>query len=381
MLTPVDIQQKKFHAGLGYDKKDVNSFFESVAESYEELYRSNAELKEQIISLTDELQNYKSKEDALQKSMMLAEKDSEDTKSRATREAKNIELDAKNKAKLIIGDAEDRLEEIEQEMASLETQYAAYKSNFASLLKMHFEFLEENDFDVDAHIDPSAMSLLTGAAPKNQGQGQAAFGEFSGDPQMRDPSLGGLGSGISTAMMGDDMKTSSSAMYGTNLSANDGFVDPFNPDKEQVGRYNPYDGRDTEKKASEKKKTTKSQTTQKKATSAKVDETKKAETKTEPVSQEKAEEKVAPQAEAKPETKAETTAEPKTEPKAEPKSDPIPEIKTEASARPEPEIINLSEDDDEDTLVGDVDLVETALLGDGETDENLDDFGFEYVEE
>ena len=30
MLTPVDIQQKKFHVGLGYDKKDVNTFFDSV---------------------------------------------------------------------------------------------------------------------------------------------------------------------------------------------------------------------------------------------------------------------------------------------------------------------------------------------------------------
>ena len=45
MLTPVDIQQKKFHVGLGYDKKDVNTFFDSVSESYESLYRSNAELK------------------------------------------------------------------------------------------------------------------------------------------------------------------------------------------------------------------------------------------------------------------------------------------------------------------------------------------------
>ena len=49
MLTPVDIQQKKFHVGLGYDKKDVNTFFDSVSESYESLYRSNAELKENHI--------------------------------------------------------------------------------------------------------------------------------------------------------------------------------------------------------------------------------------------------------------------------------------------------------------------------------------------
>ena len=143
MLTPVDIQQKKFHSGIGYDKKDVNTFFESVAESYEQLYRSNAELKEKVISLTDGLQNYKSKEEALQKSLMLAEKDSEDTKSKANREAKTIELDAKNKAKIILADAETRLEEIKTEIKQLETQYAMYKSNFASLLKMQFGFLKE----------------------------------------------------------------------------------------------------------------------------------------------------------------------------------------------------------------------------------------------
>mgnify|MGYP003304672896 CR=1 FL=1 len=92
MLTPVDIQQKKFNIGLGYDKKDVNTFFQSVSESYEQLYRLNAELKEKVETLTDGLQHYKSKEEALEKSLMRAEKDSEDTKSRANKEAKNIEI-------------------------------------------------------------------------------------------------------------------------------------------------------------------------------------------------------------------------------------------------------------------------------------------------
>lgn len=238
MLTPVDIQQKKFHSGIGYDKKDVNTFFESVAESYEQLYRSNAELKEKVISLTDGLQNYKSKEEALQKSLMLAEKDSEDTKSKANREAKTIELDAKNKAKLILADAEERLEKIKTEIEQLETQYAMYKSNFASLLKMQFGFLKENDFDVDSYIDPKyAGMFVSGAAPR--ATDSSSFGEFSDDPQMRDESpLGGAGGYTGMNSMNSDNMTSSSAMYGSSLS-----VDPFNPNsKPQPGRYNPYDG-------------------------------------------------------------------------------------------------------------------------------------------
>ena len=238
MLTPVDIQQKRFHLGIGYDKKDVNAFFEQVVESYEQLYRSNADLKEKVMTLNDSLQHYKSKEASLEKSLMLAEKDSEDTKSKATREAKNIELEAKNKAKNIIGDAEERLAEIEAKMAQLETQYAAYKSNFCSLMKQQFDFMQEKDFDLDAHIDDKALTLLGGSVASSASTSSASFGSFTGDPQMRDESTLG---GAASSMSREDL-TSTSAVYTSNLGANENFVDPFNPNKKENGRYNPYDG-------------------------------------------------------------------------------------------------------------------------------------------
>ena len=251
MLTPVDIQQKKFHIGLGYEKKDVNAFFDLVVESYEQLYRSNAELREQVNTLTDGLQNYKSKEDNLKKSIMHAEKESEDKKSKAQKEAKSIELDAKNKAKNILSDAEARLEEITQKIAVLETQYAAYKSNFASLIKKQFEFLGETDFDVNAKIDDKALALLVGSMPQAPQGGGEAFGSFTGDPQMRDEStLGGFQGNTYSGASKEDL-TSTSAVYTSNLAAGENFVDPFNASAEaQPGRYNPYDGRTVTKKKS-----------------------------------------------------------------------------------------------------------------------------------
>lgn len=244
MLTPVDIQQKKFHVGLGYDKKDVNTFFESVAESYEQLYRSNAELKDKVTTLTDTLQSYKSKEAELVKSMMLAAKDSEDTKSNANREAKTILLDAKNKAKNMLIDAEERLAKIQEEVTLLTTQYAAYKSNFCSIMKKQFELLKEEDFDVDSYIDDKALSLLGGNPVAQNASGGDSFGAFSGDPQMRDESsLSGMNGGMSGGEFGSGGDvTSTSAVYTSSLSAGENFVDPFNP-KEENGRYNPFDGR------------------------------------------------------------------------------------------------------------------------------------------
>ena len=74
MLTPLDIQQKKFKAGLGFDKKDVQAFFDEVSKSYGELYRSNAELKEKVITLTDTVQHYKATENELNKKLLLTDK-------------------------------------------------------------------------------------------------------------------------------------------------------------------------------------------------------------------------------------------------------------------------------------------------------------------
>ena len=377
MLTPVDIQQKRFHIGIGYDKKDVNAFFESVVESYEQLYRSNAELKEKVITLTDGLQNYKSKEASLKKSLMLAEKDSEDTKSKATKEAKTIELEAKAKAKAIIGDAEERLEAIKLEMATLETQYAAYKSNFLSLMKQQHDFLKSVDFDKDAAIDPRALTLLGGnaAATASTASNQAAFGSFDGDPQMRDQStLGGM-NGASNAgglSMNPDDKNSTSAVYTAHLGENDNFVDPFNPNKNEPGRYNPYDGRQPEtSKATKTNFTVNTNPGSKSSRSRRPQQKPQTESASTPNVEPKATYTSASEAKAKPETKPET--------KPEEKKNEIPTVSFNYEAESKKSDTKAK---DENELVGDVEVNfdEKNLIGDNSSDDTeTDEFGFEFV--
>lgn len=158
MLTPVDIQQKKFKTGFGYSKDDVTKFFEEVSRSYEELYRSNAELKEKVITLNDGLQHYKTTEEQLQKNLMLAEKNSQQSVTNAAKEAKNIELEAKNRANEIVNQAYKDLERMENKLRALETRYAEYKSEFATLVKKMFEVIDLHDIDPDAKIDPNFAS-------------------------------------------------------------------------------------------------------------------------------------------------------------------------------------------------------------------------------
>lgn len=207
MLTPVDLQQKKFKIGLGYDKNDVQSFFEEVSQSYVELYRANADLKDQLITLTDTVQHYKAQEDNLQKSLLLAEKNSEESKTAAEKAAKTIEMEARNRANDIVRDAKEELEVMKTEMAKLQSMYAEYKIKFAALLRKSMEELKKMDFDPNA------------AVPKNPEPEQPSRGNMMDDFQ----GLGGGGGVINSSR--DERRSNSSNVYGSTLGGEG--INPF----------------------------------------------------------------------------------------------------------------------------------------------------------
>lgn len=207
MLTPVDLQQKKFKIGIGYDKNDVQSFFEEVSQSYVELYRANADLKDQLITLTDTVQHYKAQEDNLQKSLLLAEKNSEESKTAAEKAAKTIEMEARNRANDIVRDAKEELEVMKTEMAKLQSMYAEYKIKFAALLRKSMEELKKMDFDPNA------------AVPKNPEPEQPSRGNMMDDFQ----GLGGGGGGINSSR--DERRSNSSNVYGSTLGGEG--INPF----------------------------------------------------------------------------------------------------------------------------------------------------------
>ena len=366
------------------------------------MYRSNAELKEKVSILNDTLQNYRSKESHLEKSLKRAEKDTVETISNATKEAKGILRDAKIQANNIVADAEKRLERLEDEIAILEAKYTAYKSNFCSLIQKQFEFLGEQDFDPSSMIDDRAWALMGGEEKPTSSSVSDGFGAYTGDPQMRDEStLGGFGSGDTT---------STSAVYTQSLSAGENFVDPFKP-KDQKD-YNPFDAKN--KNTEEKKSTLKvanSAEERKKMKRATVGSSEAA------AAMQKAKEAAQAKPESKPQAKPDIKPEPasRSEVKQESKQEAVaPEVKQEQNtepvvsevkpeSKPEPEkkvesvdeiptISHLSEstDDKDDTIAEDhTESIEgeveekkngPALIGEGDDEETeTDDDGFEFI--
>lgn len=149
MLTPVEIQNRAFKSGgLGYDKKDVDSFMKEIVDSYEILYREKMELTDKVNVLNEALQNYKTIEKTMQKALMLAQKTAEETQENALRNAHAIEKEAMTKSEILVSDAKRELERIHQKIVLLCQQYETYKLQFKNLAKSQMELLESESFQI-----------------------------------------------------------------------------------------------------------------------------------------------------------------------------------------------------------------------------------------
>lgn len=154
MLTPIEIQGKVFKSGIGYDKRDVDSFVRELLHNYEGLYKENVELQDRISILNDGITHYKTIENTLQKALVLAEKAAEETKQAANQKALSIEKEAHIQANLITAEAKNELNRIHLKTIELVQQYNKYKIQFEKLAETQLELLNSNGFNIDiANLD------------------------------------------------------------------------------------------------------------------------------------------------------------------------------------------------------------------------------------
>ncbi len=164
MITPIEIQNKTFKSGgLGYDKKDVESFMQEVLESYETIYRENVELKDKIGTLTERLKYYTSIEKTLNRALILAEKTAEETKKTAEKDAHRIEKEAQLKYQVVLSDAKKELRKVHRQTVELMQQYELYKSQFKNLAAAQIELIESESFKINV----ASVDDLLGVKPED----------------------------------------------------------------------------------------------------------------------------------------------------------------------------------------------------------------------
>ncbi|MBQ3513757.1 MAG: DivIVA domain-containing protein [Lachnospiraceae bacterium] len=149
MMTTADLKNRNLKTGIGYEKKDVDTFLEEIIESYEELYRSNIELNDRVNSLNEGLQHYKTIEASLQKTLILAERTAEETINEAKEKAKQIEDEAKGNTGKIALEAKKELDAILAKTTELVQNYNDLKAKMKADLSNQMMALDNNQISFD----------------------------------------------------------------------------------------------------------------------------------------------------------------------------------------------------------------------------------------
>lgn len=168
MLSPLDIEMKEFKKNLGgYNKEDVDEFMRILLQDYKELYMENVSMKDKLGTLTTAVSRYKSMEDVMQNTLIVAQSTSDEVKKTANAKAQTIIEEAETKARELLMDSKHQLSQINMELEQMKMVMAGYKNQMRSILQSGLEMIEK----------------IPEANPKVLPQAEAAPTQFTPQPQ------------------------------------------------------------------------------------------------------------------------------------------------------------------------------------------------------
>ncbi|MCD8089104.1 MAG: DivIVA domain-containing protein [Clostridiales bacterium] len=145
MLTPIDIETAEFKkVALGYAPDGVDEFLNKVIVEFERLYKENAGLRDRIKNLEESLGYYKSLEESIKSSIVIAEKAAAETKQTAADQASNIMKKAQLKADELLLDANRQKYQLESSISELKSRYTLLSSGIKGLIEAELEFIDQS---------------------------------------------------------------------------------------------------------------------------------------------------------------------------------------------------------------------------------------------
>jgi len=145
MLTPLDIENKKFQRKMmnGYNVDEVDDFLDEITVDYERLYKENTELRAEIERSKGDLEKYKTIEQTLQNTLVMAQKTADDIKNTAQDEADNIIKSARAKMQESVDELTKESETRKREFAETKKQFDIYRAKMEALLISQLELLKD----------------------------------------------------------------------------------------------------------------------------------------------------------------------------------------------------------------------------------------------
>ena len=145
MITPLDIENKKFSKQMmnGYSVEEVDDFLDDLTVDYSKNYKEITELRAKVEELNKSLEHYKTIEETLQNTLIMAQTTADDIKNVAKQQADQIINEAKGSAKKQADELENEIVAKKRELDDVKKQFDIYKAKMESLLISQLELLKD----------------------------------------------------------------------------------------------------------------------------------------------------------------------------------------------------------------------------------------------
>lgn len=153
-ITPLDIRKQPFRKTfMGFDRDEVNSFLEMVADGLEQDNRKLDEMATQVKVLQERLSRYEKIEKTLNETLLTAQKATDEARLNAQKEAELIMKDAQIRADKYEDRSRQKVHQLESDLHSLKTQRNSFLVRFKSMLRDQLSLLEVISESIDENPD------------------------------------------------------------------------------------------------------------------------------------------------------------------------------------------------------------------------------------
>lgn len=164
MITPIDIQEKKFSKVVrGYKEDAVDEFLDQITIDYEVLIAENEKLTNEVERLKEDLHRYSGTENTVLETLEAAKTLMGDISASAERRAeillKNAELDAE----LVLREAREAVERLTDENESLNNRFKKFKAKYKSLLESELERFDTLSLEIFEELGMAGLGIKEGS--------------------------------------------------------------------------------------------------------------------------------------------------------------------------------------------------------------------------
>jgi len=141
-VTPLDVQQKRFHVVFrGFERTEVEAFLDVVREEMEGLVREVTELREFHETYNERMREYREREETLKNTMITTHRLAEEIRESSKKEAQLIVRDAEIKYQQTLERAREEKLRLESEIIELRRQKHHFLQDMRKMIHMHQEMV------------------------------------------------------------------------------------------------------------------------------------------------------------------------------------------------------------------------------------------------